>query len=281
MACISTTARFWLLNLCLPLLAALVVFMVFDLADLDLVISNLIWDPTAGQFPLEHNALFERITHKWARVLPDVVGEGAVIAAALSVVSPLLSRFPNSVIARGVSRLGLTGLITFAERHRRDSLFVVAAFAASTGAIHYLKSHTNVYCPVETVLYGGVQARMEWFENFTLWSSPGAGRCWPGGHASSAFSLLALYFLARRYRWRYAPTVLHVVGLLGMVYGTTRVFQGWHYMSHTLWAGIVVWLSTLAIALLFYGRARLQQPLRDPGSRTASHAVAHCLHERL
>jgi hypothetical protein len=48
--------------------------------------------------------------------------------------------------------------------------------------------------------------------------------------------------------------------VLGMVYGTTRVLQGWHFMSHTFWAGIIVWFSMLLTALAFYGRARL-----DPG----------------
>jgi membrane-associated PAP2 superfamily phosphatase len=48
---------------------------------------------------------------------------------------------------------------------------------------------------------------------------------------------------------------------LGFIYGTTRVFQGWHYMSHTFWAGIFVWLSCGSMALLFYGRAALEQPL--------------------
>jgi len=39
------------------------------------------------------------------------------------------------------------------------------------------------------------------------------------------------------------------------------VLQGWHYMSHTFWAGIFVWLACLLTALAFYGRARLEQPV--------------------
>ncbi|EGH48545.1 PAP2 superfamily protein, partial [Pseudomonas syringae pv. pisi str. 1704B] len=93
----------------------------------------------------------------------------------------------------------------------------------STGMIHYLKSHTSVYCPVETTLYGGSQAHIEWFRNFNLLHEAGAGRCWPGGHASSAFSLLALYFVARRYCWRHSKVLLAGILLLGMIYGTTRV----------------------------------------------------------
>jgi membrane-associated PAP2 superfamily phosphatase len=136
----------------------------------------------------------------------------------------------------------------------------------STGVIHYLKSHTSVYCPVETTLYGGKEIQKEWWENFTLLHKAGAGRCWPGGHASSAFSLFALYFIARRYRWQHSKKLLIGVTLLGFVYGTTRVFQGWHYMSHTLWSGIFVWLSTLSMALAFYGRAKLALPINVPGA---------------
>lgn len=49
-----------------------------------------------------------------------------------------------------------------------------------------------------------------------------------------------------------------IIVLLGLVYGTTRVLQGWHFMSHTLWAGIFVWLTTWLTALFCYGRPALQ-----------------------
>jgi membrane-associated PAP2 superfamily phosphatase len=73
--------------------------------------------------------------------------------------------------------------------------------------------------------------------------------------------MLALYFVARRYRWRYSKAILYGSLTLGFIYGTTRVLQGWHYMSHTFWAGIFVWLACLLTALAFYGRARLEQPV--------------------
>ncbi len=75
--------------------------------------------------------------------------------------------------------------------------------------------------------------------------------------------MLALYFVARRYRWRYSKALMYGSLLLGFVYGTTRVLQGWHYMSHTFWAGIFVWLACLLTALAFYGRAPLAWPVRD------------------
>lgn len=57
-------ATFYRNNLLLPLLLAAIVFMAFDLTDLDRWISNLLLDPATGQFPLLHNPLFEKVTHK-------------------------------------------------------------------------------------------------------------------------------------------------------------------------------------------------------------------------
>jgi membrane-associated PAP2 superfamily phosphatase len=258
-------ASFYRNNVGVPLLMALLVFLFFDITELDRTFSNLFYDPVAGVFPLEHNHLFEKITHKWARIIPNWTGELAIIGSLLSLVWPLLARRPGSAANRLLEACRVAAVLRFTARHRRDFFYVVLAFALSTTVIHYLKSHTSVYCPVETTLYGGQQIRHEWFENFTLWNKAGAGRCWPGGHASSAFSLFALYFVARRYAWRHSRVLLWGITLLGFVYGTTRVLQGWHYMSHTLWAGIFVWFSSLLMALAFYGWQRLQQPLGERG----------------
>lgn len=261
-------SAFYLNNLGLPLLLALVVFVCFDLTQLDQAISNLLLDPN-GQFPLLHNQWFEKVTHKWPRVLPDWTGELAVVGVLLSFIWPLMTRTPQAFPSRLLAASRLAPLLRFSTTYRRDLLFVVLAFALSTTAIHYLKSHTGVYCPVETTLYGGTQPHLEWFSHFSWLAKAGDGRCWPGGHASSGFTLLALYFVAVRHRWAHARSLLVAILLTGLVFGTTRVLQGWHYMSHTFWAGIVVWLTTWLTALCCYGRPALQASPRQP-SRTPS-----------
>ena len=253
--------RYYWLNLGVPLLCAALVFLIFDMTHIDIAISDLFYDPVHRVFPLDQSVLFEKLTHKWPRVIPDWTGEGAVIGALLSFIWPLLNRARAPRLLAWVERMRLGPVLRFAARHRRDWLFVVLAFALSTGAIHYLKSHTSVYCPIETTQYAGAIVHRAWYENFDLLRVAGDGRCWPGGHASGGFTLLALYFVARRYRWRYSSVLLYGPLLLGFVYGTTRVLQGWHYMSHTFWAAIVVWLTCWLTALAFYGRARLEQPL--------------------
>lgn len=80
-------------------------------------------------------------------------------------------------------------MLRFANDHQRDFLFVVVAFAICTGVIHFLKSHTSVYCPIETTLYGGKIAHMEWYNNFQLFREAGDGRCWPGMHRAGSLCL--------------------------------------------------------------------------------------------
>ncbi|MEG1041624.1 MAG: phosphatase PAP2 family protein [Pseudomonas sp.] len=268
----GTRKAYYLLNLGVPLLLAMVVFMLFDLTRLDRMISNLLLDPATGQFPLLHNQWFEKVTHKWPRILPNWTGEAAIIGSLLSCLWPLLAKRPTLANNLFLEKSRIAPLLRFTNRYQRDFFFVVVAFALSTTVIHYLKSHTSVYCPVETTLYGGEHLRVEWFENFSWFNKAGDGRCWPGGHASSGFTLLALYFVARRHRWQHARKLLVAILLIGFIYGTTRVLQGWHYMSHTFWAGIFVWLSSWLSALLFYGRKALQAPAlrRSQATRTTA-----------
>ncbi|SQF97901.1 PAP2 superfamily protein [Paucimonas lemoignei] len=279
---LSARSAFYCRNAGLPLLLALMTFLIFDLSSLDRLFSNLFYDPVAGVFPIGESHLFEKITHKWARILPNWTGELAIVGALLSFIWPCLDKYRESRLPRRIVRSRWAQPLKTLYCHQRDFFFVVVAFALSTALIHFLKSHTSIYCPVETTLYGGREAHKEWFENFTLWHEAGAGRCWPGGHASSAFSLFALYFVARRYRWQHSSLLLLGITALGLIYGTTRVLQGWHYVSHTFWAGIFVWLSTLLVALFFYGRSTLQQPVlrgrtiigglkRNPAPLPASH----------
>ena len=253
--------RFYWVNFGIPLLCAAVVFLLFDMTRIDIAFSNLLFDPVNQIFPIDHIRIFEQFTHKWARIVPNWTAEIALIGGLLSFVWPRIKPHKHPRLGNFLERSKAAPVLRFTHEHRRDFWFVVFAFAICTGVIHFLKAHTSVYCPIETTLYGGQLPHIEWYNNFQLFHEAGEGRCWPGGHASGGFTMLALYFVARRHQWRFAKAILWGSLLLGFIYGTTRVLQGWHYMSHTFWAGIFVWLSCLLTALAFYGRARLDVPV--------------------
>ncbi|MDU8432192.1 phosphatase PAP2 family protein [Pseudomonas syringae] len=265
----SEKSRFYAWNFGVPIAIALLTFVVFDLTSLDEAISNWLYYPLQV-FPFEHDRFFENLTHRWPRIIPDWTGEAAVIGLLLSFIWPLLKPGRNDRMIDLLETARVAPLLRFTARHRRDLLFIVVSFAVITGMIHFFKSHTSIYCPVETTLYGGTMEKKEWFENFSLFHEAGAGRCWPGGHASGGFTMVALYFVARRYCWRHAKAILYASTVLGAIYGTTRVVQGWHFMSHTFWAGVIVWLSALLTALAFYGWRQLAQPLESKKDKPLS-----------
>ena len=269
--------RFYWMNLGIALLCAALVFLLFDMTQVDIAFSNLLFDPVSQTFPLDHIRLFEQFTHKWARIVPNWTAEIALIGGLLSFVWPRINRQKYPGFSAILERSKVAPVLRFTTEYRRDFWFVVFAFAICTGVIHFLKAHTSVYCPIETTLYGGKLAHIEWYSNFQLFKEAGDGRCWPGGHASGGFTMLALYFVARRHQWRFSKAILWGSLGLGFIYGTTRVLQGWHYMSHTFWAGIFVWLTCLLTALAFYGQARLDVPVlqkvKAPDSTTQVEAA--------
>lgn len=270
-----SSTRFYWVNFGIPLACAAVVFLMFDMTQIDIAFNNLFYDPVTRTFPLDHVRMFEVITHKWARIIPNWTAEIALIGAILSFVWPLANVQKRPGLGRFLERTHAAPVLRFASTYRRDFWFVVIAFAICTGVIHFLKAHTSVYCPVETTLFGGKIDHVEWYNNFQLFKEAGDGRCWPGGHASGGFTMLALYFVGRAHRWRYSKALMYGSLVLGFIYGTTRVLQGWHYMSHTFWAGIFVWLACLLTALAFYGRARLDRPvLQKHEQRVAEVATA-------
>lgn len=256
----SEKVNFYLINIFFPVVCAVLIFLIFDMTDIDIKLTNYFYNATTNTFPLDQSLIFETITHKKARLIPNMTGAFAITGSILSFIWPRLKNNKNKKLIHFMEKTRISKLLIFSHRFRRDFLFVAIAFSVSTGCVHFLKSHTGIYCPVETTLYGGKFEKMEWYDNFSLLHDVGAARCWPGGHASSGFAMFALYFVARRYRSRHAKLILYSAFFLGFVFGTTRVMQGWHYMSHTLWSAIVVWLSILLTALAFYGRKTLDQP---------------------
>ncbi|EGH48044.1 PAP2 superfamily protein, partial [Pseudomonas syringae pv. pisi str. 1704B] len=125
----SARLRFYGINLGLPVFFALLVFVTFDLTTIDRQLTDLFFDSTAGVFPIGQSHLFENITHRWARILPNWTGELAIIGAMLSFVWPLLEKYDDSRLARRLTGSRLGTFLRFARRHRLDFFFVIVAFA--------------------------------------------------------------------------------------------------------------------------------------------------------
>ena len=78
-------SRFYAYNFGIPLACAALVFLMFDMTKIDIAFSNLLFDPLTQSFPLDKIHFFEKLTHKWARIIPNWTAEIALIGALLAV----------------------------------------------------------------------------------------------------------------------------------------------------------------------------------------------------
>ncbi len=208
--------------------ALMVALLVGDQSNLDFALSRLFYEPGIG-FVGRHSWLLEDLLH---------------------------DRIKQAVIAIGVLAIGgflLSLLPTRLAPWRRSLGYLVLALGLSTSIVTPLKALTGVHCPWSLVEFGGAEIFTPLLSERAPTLKP--GRCWPGGHASAGFSLLALFFVLRDRRPRAARVALAVALGLGTVLSVGRVMQGAHFFSHNLWTLLFDWTICLACYRLVLYRA--------------------------
>ena len=149
---------------------------------------------------------------------------------------------------------------------RRPLGYVVLAMGLSTAIITPLKALTAVQCPWSLSEFGGTETFTPLLDARAETLKP--GRCWPGGHASTGFSLLALFFALRDRRPKAARVALVAALVLGVTFSIGRMLQGAHFLSHNIWTLLFDWM----ICVLCY-RWLLYRPATAAASE-AQHALA-------
>ena len=220
--------------LALPL-SLMALMLLVDPGPLDVAISNLFYEPGEG-FIGRHSFFLEDILHDRAK-------QAVIVIGVLAIVGFLLSLLPTRL------------------RVYRWSLgYLVLAMALCTSLVTPLKALTNVHCPWSLQQYGGDQVHTPLLSERP--PSDKAGRCWPGGHASSGFSLLALFFILRDRHPRTARGALILALTLGVIFSVGRTMRGAHFLSHNLWTLLFDWcICVICYRLLLY---------RSPGAASAA-----------
>jgi membrane-associated PAP2 superfamily phosphatase len=186
-----------------------------ELTPLDRRIQDLGYDFSAGRWRVDENAPAGRLLfYDGPKVVIGLAG------AALLALAAGPARWRSSWAARGWH----TG--------RRPVLTALVAAAAVPILVGFLKSISGVYCPAELTVYGGTAPYLRPFAYLWLDGVPAGGHCWPAGHPSGAFGLLALRPLAATDRHRRLVTVVALV--LGGTMGLYQMLKGAHFLSHIL-----------------------------------------------
>lgn len=231
--------RFLLLHL-FPALLIAAALVAMERTAIDSTISGWFFDPVSGTFPLRYNLAFEIVTHHWAKYVVLLIASATIATLLLSCVMPDL------------------------KHRRRLLLFLSLALMLAPAAVSLLKAGSPRHCPYDLADYGGYAAHLNLFDPVPPGQAP--GHCFPGGHASGGFCLLAFYFAGRALGSR----ALSLAGLwgglaAGILFGMARVAQGAHFLSHNLWAGLVCWLVILALYVALIGSPAVVEPETGPG----------------
>jgi membrane-associated PAP2 superfamily phosphatase len=221
--------RFALINLIGLAFSALLFTWISRSGTLDFWIAQRFFDPVTHGFPLKNAKQLVFFGHT---LLKNVTSLGLVIAIVLALASSWIDML----------RPWRRALISFC---------VMAGGAAL--AVQQLKGGSVHACPWDLAMYGGHDA---WFPLFDrINAAVELGRCWPGGHASGGFAIIAGYFALRSQQPQWARRILWLGLGLGTVMGGVQMVRGAHFLSHNLWSLWVVWASCLALDAALRGVA--------------------------
>ena len=195
----------------------------FQVTDLDLLLQDLFYDSRS------HRWLIDRSEPVAAWIFYD--GIKAVLTLFAVALLGALTLFRRSAAVR---------------RSRKGLLTLLLALIAVPALVGTLKSLTNTPCPRQIEHYGGPYPEVKVLDTFPEGTRPECRlRCWPAGHASGGFAMMALFFLFRRRAWRVGGLVTGM--LLGWSKGIYKMAIGDHFFSHTLMTMLIAWEVILLI----------------------------------
>jgi membrane-associated PAP2 superfamily phosphatase len=232
--------RFWLAHALLPLALFVLLAALFELTDLDLLLSDPWYDRAAGAWTFKRSWWAEGVIHRGGRSLVAAIAFGSLAV------------------------WGLSFRLVRLRSWRRAALFLALAIGLGTGGVALAKQLTNRHCPWEYDRYGGKIPYVRLF-GATPSGCP-KGDCFPAGHASGAFSLMGSYFIFYGRR-RLARGGLAIGMGLGALFGFGQLARGAHFFSHNLWSAAVCWFAALLLYVLAFGGRLLPETGWAGGSR--------------
>ncbi len=221
---------FWRFHLFAPLTVFIVLASELEISRIDLVVADWLFRLEGGQWVMQHSFLFSDVLHSGAAALMKVLALLVMVLAAVSLLSERM------------------------KPYRRALWYLALSMPLSALLVSIGKNITHVDCPWDLLRYGGDKPYLGLFESHP--GNYGYGKCFPSGHASSGYALLAFYFFFLRHgsRWRWWGLF---VGLsCGLLFGVTQQIRGAHFLSHDLWALAVCWFNSLAWYLVLFTNRR-------------------------
>ena len=215
------------------LLSAYFLLFIYPTTGLDTYLIASYFDAATHNFPLKHQFFLEEFMHT-----------GLKYCMIFVAITSLWAGLQTSIYE--ASRVSI--LKKFIGNHQKQFIWAFVGMVVSTSVISLLKNVSMHGCPNDLIMYGGNLPLFTLFER--LPKGVAAGHCFPGGHASGGFALMAFYFAFREVKPKFAKVML-VLGLaLGFAMGWAQMMRGEHFLSHNLWSAWMVWLVLFVLLLI-------------------------------
>lgn len=210
--------------------ALALVVLVSAVTPVDTLLSDLVFDGRASRWPVSHE-------HGWLRF---ACYEGPKYLVGLI----WLGLVAGLVRPRLLAGIGLA---------RREAAFLVSCLALVPLVVGLIKYHSGVVCAGDLARYGGPKPDvLGHFGIERLFATDVPRGCWPSGHASGGYALMAFGFLDRPLRQR---LWLWITGAgVGTAMGAYQVARGAHFPSHVLVTALIAQLLICALAVAWRER---------------------------
>lgn len=132
------------------------------------------------------------------------------------------------------------------QEYKKGLIIVLLAAIFVPLIIGSLKAISNTPCPCNIVHFNGIYPDVKVFDSYPKdFVQPSAAKCWPAGHASGGFALMALFFLFKTpINQKRALTAALIIA---WSMGTYKMLLGDHFLSHTIITMLMAWLIILII----------------------------------
>ena len=132
------------------------------------------------------------------------------------------------------------------QKYKKGLMIVLAAAILVPLLIGSLKAVTNTPCPCNIVNFNGKYPDIKVFDSYPKdFVQTSKAKCWPAGHASGGFALMALFFL---FKTPINQKKALFTGLVvGWSMGAYKMLLGDHFLSHSIITMLMAWLIILII----------------------------------
>ena len=148
-------------------------------------------------------------------------------------------------------------LACFFKRYKSwfsGALLLVLTLAIGSGLISHvlLKDHWGRPRPKQVIEFGGAQEFRPYYEP-NIFAQPEPSKSFPCGHCTMGFYFFSLALVGYHYkkRWLLLGGVAIALGL-GLALSWTRIVQGGHFFSDTLFAALIMWLTAYLCSLVLF-----------------------------